>query len=233
MNRTRVLLYMVLSCVFTAFSFVITALATKEWIHLQIFNTKIFSAGLWEYCFADKCFLDVAIIPAVLTIITAVLIVISLTLTPLMNYSQRLSSKISFIPMAFLFMAIIILLSTIVVAWPELPYRNYEKVLNSVTDMTPMIKQKLDTIKNMDFNVNSNILTTFESLFENQNLDMFNNLNLRRTLSIKYGFSAILFISALPLLIISLVLSAFIAAFHIAEYNVSNNHRITVHQNYH
>jgi hypothetical protein len=234
MDRARLSFLTVFICAFLGFIFVIVALATKEWIIVQFLGTKICSFGLWEYCILDKCYVEVAIVPAVLTIVTTVLILISLVVTLVMSVQKRISAGMFFIPVTCVFVSIIILFATIVVVWPELLQRSYTKFIG---DIFPELKSSgwglnarksggsTSNIYDSDGSI-SNIWNTFGSGLEGLNLDdlALNEMNLRKIIAIKHGFSSILLITTLPLLVICLVAITFVAAFRKAECIATNNH---------
>jgi len=234
MDRARLSFLTMFFCAFLGFIFTIVALATKDWIVMQVHGTKICSFGLWEYCILDKCYIDVAIVPAVLTIVTTVLILISLVVTLVMSVQKRISAGMFFIPVTCVFVSIIILLATIVVVWPELLQRSYTKFIK---DLFPGLKSSgwgLNARKNGGSTSNkydsdeeiSNVLNTVVSGLGGLNLDglELNEMNLRDIIPIKHGFSSILLITTLPLLVICLVAITFVAAFRKAECIATNNH---------
>lgn len=220
MERTRLFL-ITFFCAFLAFVFVIIAFATNEWIVVNISGIKIISLGLWKYCMLNKCYSDVVTIPAGLTIVTIILILISLLLTPLINTGKRFSSSILFIPVIFFFLSIIVLLAVIVVFWPKLPQRSYEEAINNILDESSLdewLAKERKTDRSHSQGHKSPITTVDKWNINKQELD-----NLYDLINIDHGFSSALLISALPLLIICLVISTFVAAFRQAECIATQN----------
>jgi hypothetical protein len=213
-NRALLSFLTTFFCAFLALAFVIVAVATNEWIVLNTMGTKVISLGLWKACILNQCFTVIAIVPAVLTIVTVVLILISLIISSGVNIQKRFSSNIFFIPIIFFFVSIIILLATIAISWDQLlqHWLISKFSINDIIGGSKLNGGILNAVKSDG--LNSNIITLLLSIVYGLDLSKINTVN---SISLNHGFSSALFITALPLLLICLVISTFIAGFRKAE----------------
>jgi len=226
MDRVQALVFIMLSCSFLAFIFVIIAIATNEWIVIKILDMTM-SLGLWKFCVFNICMNGTATIPAVLAIITVILIVISLIVAIVINLQKQLSPEIYLIPSIFFFVSIIMLFATIGIFWPEVSLSPLQTVVKSMTSQ-PTLNAVVPKARTID-EANSQIpsLATLNSLigsglngFDFDKLD----LDITKLIIYKHGFSSALLLTALPLLMICLIASTFIAGFRKGESITNNNH---------
>ena len=228
MDRLRTLWVALLVGGFLALGCVVGALATHEWVVQKSFNRKVFSTGLWKYCILEKCFTDVATIPAVLASVAAALICLSLGMASMMGHRQRCSPKMCLVPIASLFASAICLLSTIAVTWTELLQRSYGNIYEDLIHMLPSVRANLGAMGITHLSSASETCDAVVSAVKNLNSNSWNKIDVGDVVSFEHGFSSILLISALPLLIICLLIATFIAAFRSAEAEVSQRHPVTV-----
>jgi hypothetical protein len=187
------------------------------------------------------CLNSVATAPAALAIITIILILISLIVTIVINIQTRLSPEILFIPIIFFFMSVIMLLATIAIIWPEIIRSTLQTTMKEITGRSVLNELTANARKSHGSNSQihmSGALNDFnkwniiESGLNGLNLDD-PDLDITKLMKFKHGFSSALLITALPLLIICLIASAFIVGFRKAECITNNNHADMAYANKH
>ena len=240
MDRNRLLVFTVSLCSFLAINFVIAAIATNEWMVVKVPEITI-SFGLWKMCIENMCLNSVATVPAALAIITIILILTSLIVTIVINTQKRLSPEILCIPIIFFFISVIMLLTTIAIIWPEIIQSTLQTTMKKITDQS--LLNELITNAGKSYGSNSQIhpsvvlndLNKLNIIGSGLNGLNFGNLDLDITklIKFKHGFSSALLITALPLLIICLITSTFIAGFRKAECITNNNRADIAYANKH
>jgi len=124
----------------------------------------------------------------------------------------------------FFFVSVIILLATIVLLWPKLTQRSYAEAIKHVIDESKL-NGRISNARKSDGS-SLNIQNIVGSGLDGWNWDEqeLNGMNIDDSAAFNLGFSSILLISAMPLLIICLIASTFIAAFRKTECTATSNH---------
>jgi hypothetical protein len=205
MDRRNLLCLMVLLPCVLALVFVIVALSTNEWISPKYEGIQI-SFGLWKICINDGCFTVKTVGPLIMTGITAALILISLVIMGTMAVRKSFVEKNYLVLMAFLFISVILMLSTIVTFEVEIA-KSLSSLATEMTSIMPSLGEKaigktsLDILHTLDAGLCARASNAVQKDSTMDQSGIKNN----------YGFSSILFISALPLTVVGLVASAYLA----------------------
>ena len=211
MNQTNLLRFTVLLACSLASVFVIVALSTNEWISIKYESEKVkISCGLWKVCLGGNCTVVKTVGPLVMTIFTAVLLLISSITMGALAARKSLASKPSLVLMALLFVSLILMLSTIVTFKSEIAKslaENLEmELMDEISDVISKASdgRSLNTSRTLDAGLPARTANALRK-------DPTDDQELMRDL---YGFSSILFISALPVTVVGLVAATYLAALH-------------------